>query len=209
MSLTPDVVEKIEGQQVLVVGLGLWLLPQHGPPGMALAWLLAHVLVLAGLVAAHLLRAGWDGAMAFTLDMASALAANLGKVRSPRGKSEAPPLPHRQLTQLLEAIGEPGAITWRPLASRVSYSDSAIQFLGDPASPTPAPRAVLKYSRSQEGMAALRRCLAGTAAAGARRHGTVAQALASARGQAAPGDRVLVFGSFHTAAAALESFARD
>jgi dihydrofolate synthase/folylpolyglutamate synthase len=35
------------------------------------------------------------------------------------------------------------------------------------------------------------------------RHATVAEALAAARAQAHPGDRILVFGSFHTAAAAL------
>ncbi len=149
---------------LLVVALGLWLLPRHGPPGMALAWLLAHALVLAGLVARHLRRAGKDGAIAFVLDLATAMADTIGKVRSPRGRTDAPQLPHRQLTLLLEAVGEPGATTWRPLEMRVSYSDSVILFLGDPASPTPTPRAVLKYSASLEGMAALRRCLVGTAA---------------------------------------------
>lgn len=49
--------------------------------------------------------------------------------------------------------------------------------------------------------------LAGTAAADGERRDTVAGALAAARGEAAPGDRVLVFGSFHTAAAALAAFA--
>ncbi len=49
--------------------------------------------------------------------------------------------------------------------------------------------------------------LAGTAAADGERCATVAGALAAARGEAAPGDRVLVFGSFHTAAAALAAFA--
>ncbi|WP_101925989.1 MULTISPECIES: bifunctional tetrahydrofolate synthase/dihydrofolate synthase [Luteimonas] len=51
--------------------------------------------------------------------------------------------------------------------------------------------------------AALQARLAGTAAAQGRRHGDVASALAAARAAAVPGDRVLVFGSFHTAAAAL------
>jgi len=45
--------------------------------------------------------------------------------------------------------------------------------------------------------------LAGTAAAGGIRHATVTQALASAHAEARTGDRLLVFGSFHTAAAAL------
>lgn len=45
--------------------------------------------------------------------------------------------------------------------------------------------------------------LAGTAAASAVRHSDVAAALAAARADAAPGDRILVLGSFHTAAAAL------
>lgn len=49
--------------------------------------------------------------------------------------------------------------------------------------------------------------LVGTAAAAGERCATVAGALAAARGEAAPGDRVLVFGSFHTAAAALAAFA--
>ena len=46
--------------------------------------------------------------------------------------------------------------------------------------------------------------LAGTAAAAGRPHATVEQALAAALADAAPGDRVLVFGSFHTASAALQ-----
>ncbi|GAA4792648.1 bifunctional tetrahydrofolate synthase/dihydrofolate synthase [Lysobacter hankyongensis] len=51
--------------------------------------------------------------------------------------------------------------------------------------------------------------LAGTAAAAGDRCATVAGALAAARSEAAAGDRVLVFGSFHTAAAALAAFASD
>ena len=53
------------------------------------------------------------------------------------------------------------------------------------------------------GADALGECLAGTAAASAARHADVAAALAAARMDAAPGDRVLVLGSFHAAAAAL------
>lgn len=45
--------------------------------------------------------------------------------------------------------------------------------------------------------------LAGTPAAAGTRCATVAEALAAARAAATPGTRVLVFGSFHTAAAAL------
>ena len=48
--------------------------------------------------------------------------------------------------------------------------------------------------------------LAGTEAAGAVRHADVAAALEAAIAQAAPDGRVLVFGSFHTAAAALQRF---
>jgi dihydrofolate synthase/folylpolyglutamate synthase len=46
--------------------------------------------------------------------------------------------------------------------------------------------------------------LAGTPAAGGARHRAVAAALQAALASARPGDRVLVFGSFHTAAAALQ-----
>jgi dihydrofolate synthase/folylpolyglutamate synthase len=46
--------------------------------------------------------------------------------------------------------------------------------------------------------------LAGTAAGEGSRHSDVALALAAARAAARPGDRILVFGSFHTAATALE-----
>ncbi|HWI24204.1 MAG TPA: cyanophycin synthetase, partial [Lysobacter sp.] len=45
--------------------------------------------------------------------------------------------------------------------------------------------------------------LAGTAAAGGAHHADVATALAAARAQARSGDRILLFGSFHTVAAAL------
>ena len=48
--------------------------------------------------------------------------------------------------------------------------------------------------------------LAGTAAADAARHAGVEAALQAAMAQAGPGGRVLVFGSFHTAAAALGHF---
>jgi dihydrofolate synthase/folylpolyglutamate synthase len=56
-----------------------------------------------------------------------------------------------------------------------------------------------------QGVAALAANLAGTCAADASRAADVAAALAAARAQARPGDRVLVFGSFHTAAAALQA----
>lgn len=51
--------------------------------------------------------------------------------------------------------------------------------------------------------------LSGTAAAGGERGTTVAAALAAARAAMVPGGRVLVFGSFHTAAAALAALAGD
>jgi dihydrofolate synthase / folylpolyglutamate synthase len=49
--------------------------------------------------------------------------------------------------------------------------------------------------------------LAATAAADGRRHAAIAEALTAARREAVPGARILVFGSFHTAAAALEALA--
>ncbi len=49
--------------------------------------------------------------------------------------------------------------------------------------------------------------LAGTPAAGGTRHASVGAALAAALAAAAPGDRILVFGSFHTAAAAIQGLA--
>ncbi|GAB3088736.1 bifunctional tetrahydrofolate synthase/dihydrofolate synthase [Lysobacter terrae] len=51
--------------------------------------------------------------------------------------------------------------------------------------------------------------LSGTAAAAGSRHATVEQALEAAIAAAAPGQRVLVFGSFHTAAAALQWLRED
>jgi dihydrofolate synthase/folylpolyglutamate synthase len=49
--------------------------------------------------------------------------------------------------------------------------------------------------------------LAGSRAADGTRHRTVQAALAAALSEAVPGDRVLVFGSFHTAAAAIQGLA--
>ncbi|MBW8811175.1 MAG: bifunctional tetrahydrofolate synthase/dihydrofolate synthase, partial [Lysobacter sp.] len=49
--------------------------------------------------------------------------------------------------------------------------------------------------------------LAGSPAAGGTRHRTVQAALAAALAEVAAGDRVLVFGSFHTAAAAIQGLA--
>lgn len=51
--------------------------------------------------------------------------------------------------------------------------------------------------------------LAGTAAANGALHAGVERALAAARASAGAGDRILVFGSFHTAAAALLALAAD
>jgi dihydrofolate synthase/folylpolyglutamate synthase len=56
-----------------------------------------------------------------------------------------------------------------------------------------------------QGVDALAAMLADTAASTAIRNRDVAAALVDARAQARPGDRVLVFGSFHTAAAALQA----
>jgi dihydrofolate synthase/folylpolyglutamate synthase len=56
-----------------------------------------------------------------------------------------------------------------------------------------------------EEVEAFARRLAGTAAATASRHADVQHALQAAIQQARPGERVLVFGSFHTAAAALRA----
>lgn len=49
--------------------------------------------------------------------------------------------------------------------------------------------------------------LSGTAAATGHRSASVAEALAAVRREAVPGARILVFGSFHTAAAALDALA--
>ncbi|WP_282260400.1 bifunctional tetrahydrofolate synthase/dihydrofolate synthase [Stenotrophomonas sp. PS02301] len=62
----------------------------------------------------------------------------------------------------------------------------------------------LEGARSQSAEE-LRDRLAGTAAAGATPHATVVDALQHAVTQAKAGDRVLVFGSFHTAAQALQT----
>jgi dihydrofolate synthase/folylpolyglutamate synthase len=59
------------------------------------------------------------------------------------------------------------------------------------------------------GVDAFAQRLAGTPAAEGIRHATVAEALEAALAAASPGDRVLVLGSFHTAAAALEVLSAD
>ena len=58
-----------------------------------------------------------------------------------------------------------------------------------------------------QGVDVLAARLVDTAAAGAARAVDVAAALADAQAQARPGDRILVFGSFHTVAAALRALA--
>lgn len=56
-----------------------------------------------------------------------------------------------------------------------------------------------------EDVATFAQRLVGTAAAAGSQHADIAAALAAARTEARTGDRVLVFGSFHTVAAALQS----
>lgn len=60
-----------------------------------------------------------------------------------------------------------------------------------------------------QGAAALAARLRGTAAEGGRQHPDVATALHAAIEQARPGDRIVVFGSFHTVAEATAALARD
>jgi len=54
------------------------------------------------------------------------------------------------------------------------------------------------------GAEALGERLAGTAAASGARHAGVAEAMEAVRSASSAGDRILVLGSFHTAAAALD-----
>ena len=58
-------------------------------------------------------------------------------------------------------------------------------------------------------IAAFAERLAGTEAAGGARHATVAEALAAALADAKAGDRVLVFGSFHTVADAMRALGSE
>jgi dihydrofolate synthase/folylpolyglutamate synthase len=60
-----------------------------------------------------------------------------------------------------------------------------------------------------QGVDAFAARLAGTAAATGERHAGVIGALAAARASARAGDRILVFGSFHTASAALDALRSD
>ncbi|MGV8940912.1 MAG: bifunctional tetrahydrofolate synthase/dihydrofolate synthase [Lysobacter sp.] len=62
---------------------------------------------------------------------------------------------------------------------------------------------LIEHAPRGTGVEAFAARLAGTAAASGFRHADVAQAMAAARNEAQRGDRILVFGSFHTAAAAL------
>lgn len=149
---------------VLVVGLGAWLVPRLGPTGMALAWLVAHSTVLAVLIARYLAQAGLDGAIAFGLDIASAIASEFGRLRGHGRQGAGNDLPEQLLAEMQAGMDLPQAAAWRPVRSVASYSDTAVILLGDAATPKHTPRAVLKYSSSPEGMAALRRCIAGTAA---------------------------------------------
>jgi O-antigen/teichoic acid export membrane protein len=149
---------------VLVVGSGAWLVPRLGPTGMALAWLVAHSTVLTALIARYLAQAGLEGAIAFGLDIASAIASNFGRLRRHGRPGAGNDFPEERLAGMLTGLDLPQAAAWRPVQSVASYSDSAVLLLGDAASPNRTPRAVLKYSSSPEGMAALRRCIASTAA---------------------------------------------
>jgi len=68
---------------------------------------------------------------------------------------------------------------------------------------------LVEHSPRGAAVAVLAEGLVGTAAVEGSRHPDVAQALSAARAVARPGDRILVFGSFHTAATALEHLAAD
>lgn len=97
-------------------------------------------------------------------------------------------------------------VSGRTLAVYAALQDKdaggVVQALGEAVSEWTV--AGLDGPRGQDA-AALASRLTGTVAAGASQADTVAHALAQVLAQAGPGDRVLVFGSFHTAAEALAS----
>lgn len=94
----------------------------------------------------------------------------------------------------------------RTLAVYAALSDKDVEgvvsALGDAVSPWFLAGLEEAGARGQ-GVDALAARLAGTAAAQATRHATVRDALDAAQAEARAGDRILVFGSFHTAAEAL------
>ena len=80
--------------------------------------------------------------------------------------------------------------------------EGVVSALGDAVSPWFLAGLEAVGARGQ-GVDALAARLAGTAAVQATRHATVRDALEAAQAEARAGDRILVFGSFHTAAEAL------
>ena len=102
-------------------------------------------------------------------------------------------------------LAQPGARTTRAVFAALADKDAAAMVDALAGSVAGWHLAGLDGVARGQDVEAFAARLSSTAAATASRDARVADALARALAAAAPGGRVLVFGSFHTAAAALEA----
>lgn len=152
---------------VLSQGIGAILLYRYGPIGMAVGWLAAYLIILAGIVVYMTVGSGPQGVVdgMFALAKSSAgLAAHFRRHRA----ALAVEMPSEQaILSLLGQCGLPEASDWRPLQGEAGQGLETI-YLGKPSDPRlpnangrPAQaRAVLKVARTPAAMRMLDRSAA-------------------------------------------------
>lgn len=124
-----------------------------GAVGVALGWLVAHTAVCAGIVLRTALFDGRIGLVDWALSLAGSglrLAASLPRPAS-RGQAQGIP------PKVLEGLNRSSLRGLTPVLVKGSLTDVAVMLLQDPGQPDTAPRAVLKFSSSINGITALER----------------------------------------------------
>ncbi|MCC7021940.1 MAG: phosphotransferase [Thermomicrobiales bacterium] len=145
---------------VIVLAVSWLLVGPLGGLGVALAWLAAHMAVLAYAVVAALREGGRTAALDWLLAVASAAARLLGAFRARFGRWQNS---LGDAGDLLGSIAAADALRWEPLLTLPSLSDGETVYVGVkvPGAPALSPpegaRAIVKRARTGKGILALER----------------------------------------------------
>ncbi|WP_378949791.1 hypothetical protein [Mesorhizobium sp. ANAO-SY3R2] len=163
---------------VLSQGIGAILLYRYGPIGMAVGWLAAYLMILAGIAVYMIIRSGPQGVVDGLLALARSSAGLAAHFR-PHRAAPVFVMPSEQgLLSLLGQSGSPEASDWRPLQAEAG-PDLDMIYLGKPSrsglligAKRAQARAVLKVARGPGAIRMLEQAAAKSAElrAEARRH---------------------------------------
>ena len=154
---------------VLSQGIGAILLYRYGPIGMAVGWLAAYLMILAGIVVFMVIRIGPHGIVDGLFALAKSSAGLAAHFR-PHRAAPAVEMPSEQaILSLLGQCASSEASDWRPLQAEAGPGLDMI-YLGKPSRPglqigarRAQARAVLKVARSPAAMRMLEQAAAKSA----------------------------------------------